>query len=1005
MKKLALLYGCLLIFILWGYSQLPACHVRLIRSSSLANPTEIEQIIKDQKGFLWLLSPTKLQRYDGRQFVSFLFDERVINIQQDAMGLLWLATRKAIYHYKNDYNGFVKLENLNKTTGAYRRLLTGPDKNIYVLDETGIKRWNKEKNSFVFFEIPPFSSEASFLFLKSLGPYLFFRPAKNTLARFNVNTKEIDSLRVLSPNYLSFINSDSVWVRQDIGNSALVCFKTKVVLPVTQNQFAQKSNSNNFFVTGSYATDNSSNRIVFLRGKGCFMYNIANNSFTEIHLYFNGLPLLNQSILSGHFQESNGTIWFANEEGLAHFNPGVASFGLLRSGSGASQWSNEIRNFAEDEQRNIWFATGDGFCKWDKNTGTVNVWKPRLGAEDYLNYPSIRSIAYGAGKIFVGQSEKGAWIFDPTNNNFHRPHFTNDSLAVQMEADFNSTCGLLNNGDYILFSRKTWILNGNSLQIKKLSFKNMPDNFRGVMEDSYNNKWLFGNSGVYIVDAAYKLLDSLTAPEFKFWCNSAVQLDTQTFLVASKYLYQINYSPTQKPIFKRLLPGLKDIHISHLFKDKNGHVWISADKGMFRFVPSKNIVEAYDQEDNIQSFYVSHSNHFRASDGTVYFGSLNGINYFVPEKIPLRNDSLNVSITNVTINHDDSTFRLGFPLKKLKHTQNSLVFDFVAPYVYNGNKVKYRYRLQGADKNWIETGHLNTVRFTSLQPGNYSFSVAATLNGKDWFETATPFHFTISPPFWNSWWFRTLMVVLLLAMVVLFIKQRIQKVKANAAIQQQVAELEVKALRSQMNPHFIFNVMNSIQQFTLQNDVDNANRYISKFSKLLRKVLHSSQQNYISLEEELEQLELYLDIEKVRLGEDFIYTIQVDEEADGDADAINIPSMLVQPFVENAIKHGLTLKEGIKNLDLHFQLLEEDVLRVVICDNGIGFSKAGELKLQSDRLLPYNSKGIKLVNERITLLQGSGKNLQLNIEDLKKSGGISAGTKVTLLIPIGTVEY
>jgi len=86
-------------------------------------------------------------------------------------------------------------------------------------------------------------------------------------------------------------------------------------------------------------------------------------------------------------------------------------------------------------------------------------------------------------------------------------------------------------------------------------------------------------------------------------------------------------------------------------------------------------------------------------------------------------------------------------------------------------------------------------------------------------------------------------------------------------------------------------------------------------------------------------------------------------------------------------------------------LLEEDVLRVVICDNGIGFSKAGELKLQSDRLLPYNSKGIKLVNERITLLQGSGKNLQLNIEDLKKSGGISAGTKVTLLIPIGTVEY
>lgn len=209
-----------------------------------------------------------------------------------------------------------------------------------------------------------------------------------------------------------------------------------------------------------------------------------------------------------------------------------------------------------------------------------------------------------------------------------------------------------------------------------------------------------------------------------------------------------------------------------------------------------------------------------------------------------------------------------------------------------------------------------------------------------------------------------------------------------------LATWQITALRAQMNPHFIFNAMNSIQQFTLMNDSDNANLYISKFSTLLRKVLHSSQQNNISLEEEMEQLQLYLDIEKLRMGHDFFYEVTADEEIE--TDALKIPGMLVQPFVENAVKHGLALKEGDKKLSVHFFVPDESHLHVTINDNGIGRRRSEELKSQQ-KLLPHISKGIQLVKERLQLLeQKKNHHATIYIEDLLDD----AGTKVTVVIPV-----
>jgi len=214
-----------------------------------------------------------------------------------------------------------------------------------------------------------------------------------------------------------------------------------------------------------------------------------------------------------------------------------------------------------------------------------------------------------------------------------------------------------------------------------------------------------------------------------------------------------------------------------------------------------------------------------------------------------------------------------------------------------------------------------------------------------------------------------------------------------------MANWQITALRAQMNPHFLFNAMNSIQQFTLAHDTINANIYLSKFSNLLRKVLHSSQQPLISVEEEVEQLELYLSIEQLRMGVDFTYKISFVDEFE--LDAVKIPGMLIQPFVENSLKHGLSLKDGEKRLSIIFSIIEDEYLKVQVVDNGIGRQRAAELNDRQGKFLPHESRGLDLVRERLQILQPKGLETSLiSFVDLKDERAIPQGTEVSILIPL-----
>jgi len=323
----------------------------------------------------------------------------------------------------------------------------------------------------------------------------------------------------------------------------------------------------------------------------------------------------------------------------------------------------------------------------------------------------------------------------------------------------------------------------------------------------------------------------------------------------------------------------------------------------------------------------------------------------------------------------------------------------------NPDAVKYQWKLEGLDKTWSPVTNQHSINYSNLGAGSYTFMVRACNEDGVWNKQPTVLKFHISPPFWLRWWFIALLVLLVAGFVLIFFKWRENRIKATAAegqrklqMEKEIVELEQKALRLQMNPHFIFNALNSIQS-QIGTDNDQAARYyLAKFSRLMRQILDNSRNTFITLEEEANTLENYLLIEKFCNGDRFDYKISIDENIE--KDYVKIPPMLLQPFVENAIKHGLKYIDGKRGLiEVNFSE-KNNVLECSVSDNGIGRKKAEELNMASKETY-HKSTALLVTQERLDLFKENPELKSLEIIDLHDETGNATGTQVIVRIPIG----
>jgi ligand-binding sensor domain-containing protein len=370
-------------------------------------------------------------------------------------------------------------------------------------------------------------------------------------------------------------------------------------------------------------------------------------------------------------------------------------------------------------------------------------------------------------------------------------------------------------------------------------------------------------------------------------------------------------------------------------------------------------------------------------------GTNKGISVIDPAKLAHSAVPPPVYITGITINGHEASLARYYDLP---HNRNHVVINFTGLSFKEPGKMTYRYRMQGLDTAWKYTTS-PFVQYLSLPPGRFAFEVNALNN--DMVSSVQPavVRFDIAPPYWSTWWFAALMAALLIILSMSFVLYKVRTVRKReeekSAINKKLAEAQLTALRAQMNPHFIFNALGSIQSFVLKNNTEQANSYLAKFSSLIRKVLQNSADSYISLEQELDTLKLYVELESLRFSNAFDYELKVDKDVDT---LQEIPSMIIQPYIENAIWHGLMHKKEKGRLLVHIMNAEDGIV-CIIEDNGVGRNASAR---SSSFRAGHKSMGMTVTKERLALL-GHGYGNEIEIIDLYE-GDSPAGTRVRLVI-------
>lgn len=425
------------------------------------------------------------------------------------------------------------------------------------------------------------------------------------------------------------------------------------------------------------------------------------------------------------------------------------------------------------------------------------------------------------------------------------------------------------------------------------------------------------------------------------------------------------------------------------------YIFLGAQKGVYKVhIPTKEI-ELINETDGLYKC--------RIIDLFIYQDTLNVVGGKYLQKFPCNYTFINktppsLSITKVILNDKK------IPLKKeynLEPKENGLTFFFNTKSYRSQKQITYQYRLNNSTSDWLTTTYdAPFARFSKLAPGEYIFEVKAC-NEDGICSDSEKIYFFIDYPYTQKWWFY--LIFLLAGALIIFIVLRLRYkinnkqnklISEQQSLRKEVYKSKIAAIRSQMNPHFMFNALNTIQEFIVTNQQEVASEYLADFADLMRKYLNQSRKDIIELHEEIETLDIYLKLENLRFDGHLNYEIKTNLSP-GSSD-IRIPVMLIQPFVENSIKHGLLHKKGEKKLLIEFSTDNSAVLKCIIEDNGVG-RKASAL-INKGRSIQHKSFSTGANDKRLEIInQNLDREIKVDIIDLEEEGKPS-GTRVVITI-------
>lgn len=459
--------------------------------------------------------------------------------------------------------------------------------------------------------------------------------------------------------------------------------------------------------------------------------------------------------------------------------------------------------------------------------------------------------------------------------------------------------------------------------------------------------------------------------------------------------------------------GLVGNTITWLSVDKNGFLWIGTNSGINRL----NISELYETGNLVFNFFDEEEGFIGQSaqrvawdkSGNLWLGASEKLVKMATNALEFKNE-LEVIVKKIEVNHQSiykeytlSNNRYNKPSEplKLNYKQKDIGIYFGVLNFVNPKKDKFRYKLEGNDNNWSSWTSETSIFYSNLPTGKYIFKVESKNLNSALQAKPLLLYIEITPPWWLQWYIQSFMVIILIIGTVLLYRKRVENIRYSerqkAEIKTTIAQLEMQALRSQMNPHFIFNSINNIQYYVLTNKTDTVLTYLSDFSKVVRASLENASKKMIPLNQEIDFLNSYLRLEMMRFSDKFSYSIEMVD--DSDPLALWIPPMIVQPFIENSIRHGLMHKESKGKLEVTFEKISDEVIKCTITDDGVGRKKVSEMKsigLEDDRL--HSSK---IIETRIGFFNSPDfpNKFKVVYTDLMQDDD-STGLKVEVFLPV-----
>jgi hypothetical protein len=448
---------------------------------------------------------------------------------------------------------------------------------------------------------------------------------------------------------------------------------------------------------------------------------------------------------------------------------------------------------------------------------------------------------------------------------------------------------------------------------------------------------------------------------------------------------------------KQIYKSVPHLNINYGLKicvDKNDNVWFHTNEGYWCYNQKEKQIAKYTYQiglpDNRLEWFSMEM--INGKDGYVYAGARDAVIRFDPDKIKKYQSNAEVLVTDIVANDtrlNSIKKKNGFEELTLNAGNYLFTLSFSVPDFIACKNYELYFNIASSDKKWIKT-HDASITLSNLSTGNYEIRLKGKNNYTGRFTSVKTIKIIVVPFWWQTWWFYTCVVVSS-CLVVWGITRYVwlQRLK-DQKFKRKIQESEMKTLRSQMNPHFMFNTLNAINNFIVKNNIDSASDYLSMFSKLMRNILENSKQESITLENELKTLKMYLKLEQVRLNNAFDFEIVVDDMIH--EENFNVPPLIIQPYCENAIWHGLRNKGSHGILTIKIMHIVDNQYQLIIEDDGIGRVESAKLKKNETE---HKSYGMQITEQRLQILNQKNS---VKIEDLYHDDGTAKGTRIVITL-------